>query len=115
MSKLWNYFHRKENVRAAVMRSLKDLKLDYLDLYLIHYPIALKYRPPPIKVPGFVHDETAAKPRIELDLGVTIGETWAAMEELVREGLVRNIGVSNFCAEKVQDVIKLAKIKPAVL
>jgi len=115
VSKLWGYFHRPERVREAVLRSLKDLQVDYLDLYLIHYPIALKYREPPIKYPGWIHDENAYVPRMELDEGVTYQQTWEAMEQLVREGLVRNIGVSNVATGKILDILKYAKIKPAIV
>lgn len=71
VSKLWGYFHRPEHVREACLRSLKDLKVDYLDLYLVHYPIALKYREPPIVGDGWFNDESLKVPQIELDMGVT--------------------------------------------
>lgn len=88
-SKLWNTYHRTEHVRPAVLRTLKDLQLDYLDLYHMHFPIALKYvdfeeRYPP----EWLYDPDAAKPRMELD-SVPLLETWQAMEALVEEGLVQ--------------------------
>ncbi|WP_435213048.1 aldo/keto reductase [Luminiphilus sp. nBUS_16] len=114
-SKLWNTFHRPEHVRAACERSLKDLGLDCLDLYLIHFPIALKYvdfseRYPP----EWIHDPEAEKPRMEPDL-VPIAETWGAMEGLVEAGLVKEIGVCNFNTGLLHDLIASARRKPALL
>lgn len=94
------------------MRTLADLGLECLDLYLIHFPIALKFVPfeeryPPewnyTDKPGMVEDN------------VPFEETWRAMEELVREGLVRNIGVCNVGTAVLRDVLNYATIKPSVL
>lgn len=114
-SKLWNTFHRPEHVRAACERSLKDLGLDCLDLYLIHFPIALKYvdfseRYPP----EWIHDPEAEKPCMEPDL-VPIAETWGAMEDLVEAGLVKEVGVCNFNTGLLHDLIASARRKPALL
>ena len=98
-SKLWNTNHAAEHVRPACERSLRDLRLDYLDLYLIHFPIALEYVSPEKRYPaGWFHDPDAANPRMK-PARVPISETWQAMEELVAAGLVKNIGVSNFGIE----------------
>jgi len=95
-SKLWNTFHRKEHVKMACKKTLEDLGLEYLDLYLIHFPIALKYVPFETRYPPeWFHDPNAEKPQMEED-NVPMQETWEAMQELVQEGLVKNIGVSNF-------------------
>ena len=81
-SKLWNTFHRKEHVKAACKRTLQDLGLEYLDLYLIHFPIALKYvDPEECYPPEWVNNKTKA---MEED-NVSYQETWKAMEELVKE------------------------------
>jgi D-xylose reductase len=114
-SKLWNTYHRPEHVRPAIDRSLYDLKLDYLDLYLIHFPISLKHvsiehRYPP----GWFFEPTADKPRMEVD-SVPIAETWEAMEELQQSGLCKHIGVSNFCISLIRDLLSYARIRPAVL
>src|SRR6478609_4243087 len=114
-SKLWNTNHAPQHVREACERSLRDLKLDFLDLYLIHFPIALEYVPPEKRYPaGWVHDPDAAKPQMK-PVRVPISETWHAMEELVTSGLVKNIGVSNFGTSLLRDLLSHAKIPPAVL
>ena len=95
-SKLWNTYHRPEHVRLAVERTLRDLRLDYLDLYLIHFPIALEYVPLDRRYPpGWFYDPTDAAPRMKF-AAVPLAETWGAMEELVAAGLVKHIGVCNF-------------------
>ena len=114
-SKLWNTNHAPEHVRPAVERSLADLQIDYLDLYLIHFPIALRHVPPSERYPaGWFYDPGAAEPRMEL-AGVPLSETWGAMEELARAGLVRNIGVCNFGVALLRDLSSYAAIQPAML
>ncbi len=114
-SKLWNTNHAARHVRPACERSLRDLKLDYLDLYLIHFPIALAYVPPEQRYPaGWFHDPDAAEPRMK-QARIPIAETWHAMEELLSAGLVKNIGVSNFGVSLLRDLLTYAKIPPAVL
>jgi diketogulonate reductase-like aldo/keto reductase len=114
-SKLWNTNHRREHVRAGCERSLRDLKLDYLDLYLIHFPIALEYVPPDTRYPaGWFHDPDAAQPRMK-PARVPVAETWSAMQELLRAGLVKNIGVSNFNISLLRDMLAYADVPPAVL
>ncbi|KAJ3052721.1 NAD(P)H-dependent D-xylose reductase (XR) [Rhizophlyctis rosea] len=112
-SKLWNTNHAKEHVRPAFERTLKDLQCDYLDLYLIHFPISLKYVDPAVRYPPeWYYDGKGPNCTLE---NITIRETWEAMEELVDSGLVKNIGISNFNAALIQDLLKYARIKPAVL
>lgn len=104
---LWNTYHHKEHVPQAFARTLSDLGLEYLDLYLIHFPISLKYVPMEERYPpewGNMEQDP-----------VPVHETWAAMEELVLGGKVRNIGVSNFSAILLMDVLSYARVKPAVL
>lgn len=114
-SKLWNTYHRPEHVRPALERSLRDLKLSYLDLYLIHFPIAMKFVPFDNRYPpGWFYDPEASAPRMELDL-VPVSATWRAMEELLDAGLVRHIGVSNFGCSLLRDLLSCARIRPAVI
>lgn len=111
-SKLWNTYHRKEHVRLACERSLNDLRLDYLDLYLIHFPISMPFvpfeerYPPEWLQPG--HDSMA------LD-AVPLQETWQGMESLIEAGLVRAIGVCNYNTGLLHDLMAYADIKPANL
>jgi len=114
-SKLWNTYHRREHVRPALERSLFDLGVEYLDLYLIHFPIALKYVPIEQRYPpGWFFDPDAEAPRMEPDR-VPLAETWEAMQQLVQAGLVRNIGVSNFVCALVRELLAYAEPPPAVL
>ena len=114
-SKLWNTFHRAEHVPAACDRTLKDLRLDYLDLYLIHFPIALRHVPIETRYPPeWIFDPSAPSPRMEID-PVPLAETWQAMEQLVRAGKVRHIGVCNYSSGLLNDLMAYATIKPAML
>ena len=114
-SKLWNNYHRPEHVRPALERTLKDLRTDYLDLYLMHFPIAQAYvdfetRYPP----GWFDDPDAPSPCIKPDK-VPLIDTWHAMEELVEAGLVREIGVCNFGTALLRDLMNQSRISPAML
>ncbi len=114
-SKLWNTYHRPEHVKPALQRSLRDLKLDYLDLYLVHFPIVLQYVPFETRYPpGWFADPSAAQPKMVPD-SVPIRETWQAMEELVDAGLVKSIGVSNFGTSLIRDLLSQCRIRPSVL
>ena len=114
-SKLWNTFHAPEHVRPACERTLRDLGLEHLDLYLVHFPIALAYVPPEIRYPpGWFFDPGAARPGMRA-ARVPLADTWAAMEELVRAGLVRHIGVCNYGVALLRDLLASAQIRPAVL
>lgn len=114
-SKLWNTYHAKEHVQLAIERSLADLQLDYLDLYLIHFPIAQPFvdfadRYPP----EWLTDTSVAEPKMEL-APVPLYVTWQAMETLVEKGLSKEIGVCNYNTGLLNDLMAYAKIKPAVL
>jgi D-xylose reductase len=114
-SKLWNTYHAPEHVRPAVERSLRDLRVEYLDLYLIHFPIALRYVPFDRRYPpGWFFEPEGPRPRMEAER-IPISETWRAMEDLLRFGLVRNIGVSNFNVSLLRDLLAYAEVPPTVL
>jgi len=109
ISKLWNTNHAKEHVEPALRQTLKDLQLDYLDLYLVHFPVSFKHQGIPMKemIP---RDE---KGDIEWG-GVPMAETWAGMEEVHHKGLAKAIGVCNYHLTGLIDLMASAKVKPAV-
>lgn len=113
-SKLWNTDHRKDAVRKACEATLADLNLEYLDLYLMHWGIAI---PPSDASPENPLERLTEQKDANgflITEKIPIRETWEAMEELVKAGLVKAIGVSNFTAPMLIDLLSYAKIKPAV-
>jgi len=114
VSKLWNTFHEKEHVEPACRKSLKDWGLDYFDLYIMHFPIGLKYVDPAVRYPpGWFYD--GVTPTDIQTSNATIRETWEAMEHLVDTGLVRSLGISNFNVCVILDLLRYAHIRPATL
>ncbi|XP_046385454.1 aldo-keto reductase family 1 member B1-like [Ischnura elegans] len=104
-SKLWNTFHSVDKVIPACKTTLKNLGLDYLDLYLIHWPLG--YQEGGELFPKDANDKT-------LYSDVDYVDTWKGMEACVTEGLSKSIGVSNFNSHQIDRVLAVAKIKPAV-
>jgi diketogulonate reductase-like aldo/keto reductase len=104
-SKLWNDKHDPKDVSAAFEKSLRDLQLDYLDLYLIHWPFP-NFHAPKVDVSS---RDPHAKPYIHENFMAT----WRELEKLVRRGLVRHIGTSNVTIPKLKLILRDAQIKPA--
>ncbi|RCK64783.1 NAD(P)H-dependent D-xylose reductase I,II [Candida viswanathii] len=111
-SKLWNNFHDPKNVEVALNKTLSDLNLDYVDLFLIHFPIAFKFVPIEEKYPPGFYCGDGDKFHYE---DVPLLDTWKALEKLVDAGKIKSIGISNFTGALIYDLIRGATIKPAVL
>ncbi|CAK4034641.1 aldehyde reductase [Lecanosticta acicola] len=105
-TKLWSNCHHPDDVEPALDESLRDLQLDYIDLFLIHYPCTFKRGP--VRFPR----EDASGYMIMGDTSYI--DTWGAMEDLLKTGKVKAIGMSNFSKSEMQNVLKHCKIAPAV-
>ena len=111
VSKLWNSFHDKERVGPICKKQLGDWGLEYFDLFIIHFPIALKYVDPSVRYPpGFFYENN----KVELSKA-SLEETYHAMEELYEQGLIKSIGISNYTGTLVLDVERYAKHMPQTL
>jgi len=106
-TKLWNTNHRPERVKPAFEASLRRLRIDYADCYLIHTPFAFQ--------PGDDQDPRDERGQVIYDRGVTLIETWHALERLVDDGRCKAIGLSDVNLEKVREIVAAARIKPAVV
>ena len=114
-SKLWNTYHDPKHVAPALERTLNDLAVDYLDLYLIHFPIALSFVPFEKRYPPeWFYDPEASEPVMQF-AKVPLADTWAAMESLVDAGKVKHIGVCNYGVSLMRDLLNYARIQPSVL
>ena len=102
-SKLWNNAHARAEVPIALKKTLADLRLDYLDLYLIHWPVATR---PDVIFPRKADDFFSLTE-------MPLNETWAGMEDCVESGLAKHIGVSNFSIKRIEE-LSCAKIRPEV-
>lgn len=104
--KVWNTFHSKDMVKLGLLTTLNNLGLDYLDLYYIHWPIAFHDSP----VDPFPKDTEGNL----LFSDVSYLETYHAMEEFVKQGKLKSIGVCNFNIKQLQDILENCEIKPVV-
>lgn len=101
-SKLWSNCHGKDRVEAALNQSIQNLGVDYLNLYLIHWPVSIKPEKPFAQsVDDLLSPEQSP-----------MSETWESMESACEKGLTRHIGVSNFSVQKLQKLISSCKQKP---
>jgi len=106
-TKLWNTNHRPERVEPAFAASCRRLQVDYIDCYLIHTPFAFQ--------PGDDQDPRDFQGHVIYDSGVTLIETWRALERLVDEGRCKAIGLSDITLEALKALVAVARIKPAVV
>jgi diketogulonate reductase-like aldo/keto reductase len=106
-TKLWNTNHRPERVKPAFDASRRRLQLDHIDCYLIHTPFAFQ--------PGDEQDPRDEHGRVIYDSGVTLVETWRALEHLVDDGHCKSIGLSDVTLDKLREIVASARIKPAVV
>ena len=114
-SKLWNTYHHPDHVSQALEKTLKDLQLDYLDLYMIHFPISLKFVPFEERYPPeWFNDPSSPDPKM-IPSKIPLSDTWRAMELLKESGLVKHIGVCNYSSGLIHDLMNYCKIKPEVL
>ena len=107
ITKLWNTNHRPERVQPAFEASLKKLQLDYVDLYLIHTPFAFQ--------PGDEQDPRDANGNVIYDEGVTLLDTWRALEGLADQGKCKAIGLSDVSLAQTKEIVEAGRIKPAVV
>jgi diketogulonate reductase-like aldo/keto reductase len=106
-TKLWNTNHRPERVKPAFDASRRRLRLDYVDCYLIHTPFAFR--------PGDDQDPRDERGQVIYDSGVTLVDTWRALERLVDDGHCKSIGLSDITLDKLREIVAAARIKPAVV
>jgi aldehyde reductase len=106
-TKLWNNNHRPERVQPAIESSCKRLQVEYIDLYLMHTPYAFR--------PGDDQDPRDENDNVIYDEGITLMDTWRAMEDLVDRGLCKAIGLSDVSLDQLREVTEQARIKPSVV
>lgn len=111
VSKLWNSFHDYERVKPICKKQLQDWGVDYFDLYIVHFPVALKYVDPSVRYPPSWTDENDKITQSKTPLS----DTWKAMEELYSEGLAKSIGISNYNGQSLMDLQRYAKQLPQTL
>ena len=106
-TKLWNTNHRPERVRPAFDASCQRLQIDYVDCYIVHTPFAFQ--------PGDNQDPRDENGQVIYDSGVTLIETWRALEDLVDCGRCKSIGLSDISLERLKEIVAVARIKPAAV
>lgn len=105
VTKLWNTFHEREKVVPTCKKSLNNFGLDYLDLYLVHWPVAQK-------LTGELNIQLPFQNAEGIDYDYV--DTWKGMEECVKLGLTKGIGLSNFNSKQVERILEAATIQPVI-
>ena len=106
-TKLWNTNHRPERVKPALDASCRRLRIDHVDCYIIHTPFAFR--------PGDEQDPRDEHGQVIYDSGVTLAETWRALEDLVDGGQSKSIGLSDITLERLKEIVAVSRIKPAAI
>ncbi|WFU69203.1 aldo/keto reductase [Bradyrhizobium sp. CB2312] len=106
-TKLWNTNHRQDRVKPAFEASRRRLQLDTIDCYIVHTPFAFQ--------PGDEQDPRDDRGQVIYDPGVTLLETWRALERLVEDGHCKSIGLSDITLEKLREIVAVARIRPAMV
>lgn len=104
-SKLWCSFHKYQRVKQQCSISIDNLQCQYLDLFLIHWPISFIDQDP---------SKSTDQLELTVDNDIDLTETWKAMESLVDQGLVKSIGLSNFNEKQIENILQICKYKPVV-
>lgn len=110
-SKLWNTYHKPEHVPLAIARTLQDLGLEYVDEYLIHFPISMEFVPFEAKYPPEWTNMEGKMVLVPNDLMAT----WKALEMLVDNGQCRSIGICNFSSQLLRQLLSVCRIRPSTL
>lgn len=112
VSKLWNTFHEQEQVEPIAKKQLADWGIDYFDLYIIHFPVAIKYVAPEVRYPPSWFAD--GKSKVEYSKA-SLESTWHAMESLQKKGLTKSIGISNYTGALLLDLLAYAEVVPQTL
>lgn len=113
VSKLWNTYHEPERVEPIMKKQLADWGLDYFDLYIVHFPVAIKYIDPEVRYPpGWFVDDAGTKVEYAK---ASLADTWHAMEAVKEKGLTKSIGISNYNGALLLDLLAYAKVIPQTL
>ena len=114
-SKLWNTYHHPDHVNLALEKTLNDLQLEYLDLYMIHFPISLEFVPFEERYPPeWFNDPDCAHPKM-IPSRIPLSDTWHAMELLKESDRVKYLGVCNYSSGLLHDLMNYCEIKPDML